>query len=119
MRIFRILASRTEFSKIEAFVRANDADQAEELFHDALFDEGHALLMTEDRDASDIDVMEVEDVTASHAPVPRAGDPPRCVLCGRPAQWTGAPAAASPTGQTIPGAWVHQTNPFVEAGLGL
>lgn len=108
-----------EFSTIEAFIRAANPDQAEERFLEAVSDERRALLMTVDLDASEVEIVDVENVTSSHDPVPQAGDPLRCLLCDRPARWTGTSGEASPTGKLIPGIWVHQANPYVEAGIGL
>jgi hypothetical protein len=117
--IFRVLATRTEFYSIEAFFRAPNRDEAEEVFHESL--EGHprALRWDQDYDGSDTEIETIEDVTERHDPDPEGLEPSVCRLCGRPVRWTGVPAEPSPTGRTIPGPWIHLVNPLVEQGIGL
>jgi len=118
MPIFRVTASRTDLFTIEAFVRAANAHAAEEAFFAALEGERGALRWTEDYDGSDTEIEAIEDVSLRHNPEP-LGRPPVCVLCGRPVQWTGVPAAHSPDGRTTPGPWVHVPDSMTEEGVGL
>ncbi len=126
MPLFRVTATRVEFYTIEAFVRAATAGEAEELFLE--LEDGAVTVfgktasvprLTRDLDGSELEILDVTDVTASHDPYPSAGPHPSCLLCGAPVRWMGTPAAESPTGKLIPGPWIHVRNPYAEAGIGL
>ena len=119
MPVFRVLASRTEFFTIEAFFHAANADEAETAFHAALDEDGPVLRWGQDYDGSDTEVDSVEDVTGSHDPDPSDLDRRVCRLCGRMVRWTGVSAEHSPTGQTIPGPWVHVENESLDEGVSL
>ena len=119
MPVYRVLASRTELYAIEAFFRAASADEAQTAFYAALEQHGPVLRWDQDYDGSDTEIDSVEDVTSSHDPDPSDLDRRVCRLCGRTVRWTGIPAEESPTGQAIPGPWVHVTNALVDAGIGL
>jgi hypothetical protein len=119
MPIFRILASRTEFYAIEAFFRAASRQEAETAFFAALEAGAGALDWSDDFDGSDTEIESVEDVTKTHDPAPSGMDRRVCRLCGRHVRWTGVPADESPTGQLIPGPWVHVQSPSLDHGVGL
>ena len=119
MPVFRVVASRTEFYAIEAFFRATTRDEAESAFYAALEAGAGALDWTQDYDGSDTEIDSVEDVTTSHDSSPSGLDRRICRLCGRAVTWTGVPAEESPTGQLIPGPWVHVENSSLDEGVGL
>ncbi len=119
MPVFRVLASRTEFHSIEAFFRAANSDEAESAFYAALEAGAGALRWDQDYDGSETEIDGVEDVTETHEPDPSSRDRRLCRLCGRAVQWTGTPAEESPTGQVMPGPWVHVENSPLDDGVGL
>jgi hypothetical protein len=106
MPIFRVLASRTELYLIEAFIQAEDRDEAEERFYGVAEGEEQALNWAQDFDSSETEIDSIEPLSPDHAAVP-AEDHAHCLYCGRPVRWTGTPAGQSPTGVTNPGPWVH------------
>ena len=119
MPVFRVVASRTEFYAIEAFFRAVSRDDAESAFYAALEAGAGALDWNHDYNGSDTEIDSVEDVTESHDPSPSGMDRRVCRLCGRMVRWTGVPANESPSGQTIPGPWLHVENTSLDEGVGL
>lgn len=106
MPIYRVIASRTEMYLIEAFIQANDRDEAEERFDATLQGEGRAISWVQDFDSSDTEIGSIELLSPDHDPVP-TDDRVSCLYCGRPVRWTGTPADESPTGATVPGPWIH------------
>jgi hypothetical protein len=119
MPVYRILASRTELYLVEAVIRAATRDEAEEDFYSGLEGADSPLIWREDYDGSDTEVDTVEELPPDHDPEPSHTDRTLCLYCGRPARWTGIGASESPTGQTIPGPWMHVERPIMGEGLGL
>lgn len=119
MPVFRVLASRYEFYAIEAFFRVASREEAETAFFGALEAGTGALDWSDDFDGSDTEIDSVEDVTETHDPAPSGMDRRVCWLCGRPVTWTGVPADESPSGQLIPGPWVHVGSTWLDQGVGL
>ncbi|HEU4527677.1 MAG TPA: hypothetical protein VFT80_07105 [Actinomycetota bacterium] len=119
MPIFRVLASRTEYYVIEAFLRVTDRDQAESAFYAELEAGAGALRWDQEYDGSETEIDRIEDVTQTHNAMPSGLDRRVCQLCGRPVQWGGIPANHSPTGETIPGPWLHVDPPLADDGVGL
>jgi hypothetical protein len=117
--VFRVLASRAEFYVIEAFFRAASREDAESAFYAALEAGAGALDWNHDFEGSDTKIDSVQDVTEDHDPSPSGMDRRFCRLCGRMVRWTGLPAGESPTGQTIPGPWIHVVNTPLDEGVGL
>jgi hypothetical protein len=100
-------------------VRASTLDEAEELFYSGP-DEAHGVLIwREDYDGTDTEIDTIEELSPNHDPEPSHADRTLCLYCGRPARWTGVGAGDSPTGQTIPGPWIHVSMPIMGEGLGL
>jgi hypothetical protein len=108
--VYRILASRTEFHLVEAYVRAANAQEAEGAFFEALDREGSAISWTQVFDSSDTEIDSIELVPTDHDPLP-ADDRSRCLICGRAVRWTGVSAEESPSGISISGPWVHVDEP--------
>jgi hypothetical protein len=117
--VFRVLASRTEFYAIEACFRAATREEAESAFYAALEAGAGALDWNHDFDGSDTEIDSVEDVTEIHEPSPSGMDRRVCRLCGRAVRWTGVAAEQSPTGQLVPGPWVHIAGSPLDEGVGL
>jgi hypothetical protein len=118
MPVYRVLAFRTESFVIESFIRANDRGDAEERFHGVLEEPDLVLCWTENFDGSITDIDSIEEIRPDHEPVP-SSDRSLCLLCGHPVRWTGTAAQSSPTGQTIPGPWIHSKPSNAGEGLGL
>src|SRR5262245_29953069 len=106
MPVFRVIAARTELHLIEAFIQADDRDQAEERFYSSFEGDEQVLSWIQDFDSSETEIGSIEPLSPDHDPVP-AEDRAHCLYCGRSARWTGTPAGQSPPGMTIPGPWIH------------
>lgn len=89
------------------------------MFYSELEGADVALIWRDDYDGSDTGIDSIVEIPLHHDPEPSHTDRTLCLYCGRPTRWTGIDAAESPTGQTIPGLWIHVAAPIMGEGLGL